>query len=302
MDDTTTAPVSRADLRGRLEASLRDSTPATQALAAYFLSHLKDLPFDTAATVAVKTGLSEATVGRFCRALGYRNFKEVKAAIQADLGGKAWLIGERLQDLAKRLKSGSEEVMRGMQREFAAIAANYETAATPEFARAVTRLARCPQVFVAGFQTERGHGQFLSHGLQYLRPGVQLLDQSAGHFAEAILAAPDEACLVLIDGRRCSRLTRTLAMQARGMVPNYEASVVKIFQSELGQKIYNFGVNMLGLSGQMMPEEPRAPMHGALPESHLMAVPSTIYSGSNEIQRNLIATRTLGLPAAGSKR
>ncbi|MFZ1339185.1 MAG: MurR/RpiR family transcriptional regulator [Paracoccaceae bacterium] len=215
MDDTTTAPVSRADLRGRLEASLRDSTPATQALAAYFLSHLKDLPFDTAATVAVKTGLSEATVGRFCRALGYRNFKEVKAAIQADLGGKAWLIGERLQDLAKRLKSGSEEVMRGMQREFAAIAANYETAATPEFARAVTRLARCPQVFVAGFQTERGHGQFLSHGLQYLRPGVQLLDQSAGHFAEAILAAPDEACLVLIDGRRYSRLTRTLAMQAR---------------------------------------------------------------------------------------
>ncbi|MBK6465807.1 MAG: MurR/RpiR family transcriptional regulator [Rhodobacter sp.] len=215
MDDTTTAPVSRADLRGRLEASLRDSTPATQALAAYFLSHLKDLPFDTAATVAVKTGLSEATVGRFCRALGYRNFKEVKAAIQADLGGKAWLIGERLQDLAKRLKSGSEEVMRGMQREFAAIAANYETAATPEFARAVARLARCPQVFVAGFQTERGHGQFLSHGLQYLRPGVQLLDQSAGNFAEVLLAAPGEACLVLIDGRRYSRLTRTLAMQAR---------------------------------------------------------------------------------------
>ena len=104
MDDTTTAPVSRADLRGRLEASLRDSTPATQALAAYFLSHLKDLPFDTAATVAVKTGLSAATVGRFCRALGYRNFKEVKAAIQADLGGKAWLIGERLrEDLSARL-------------------------------------------------------------------------------------------------------------------------------------------------------------------------------------------------------
>ena len=44
---------------------------------------------------------------------------------------------------------------------------------------------------------------------------MQLLDQSAGHFAEAILAAPDEACLVLIDGRRYSRLTRTLAMQAR---------------------------------------------------------------------------------------
>lgn len=85
-------------------------------------------------------------------------------------------------------------------------------------------------------------------------------------------------------------------IQASGMVPNYEASVVKIYQSELGQKIYNFGVNMLGLSGQFIPEEPRAPFGGDLPESYIQAVPSSIYSGSNEIQRNVIATRGLGLP------
>jgi alkylation response protein AidB-like acyl-CoA dehydrogenase len=85
-------------------------------------------------------------------------------------------------------------------------------------------------------------------------------------------------------------------IQASGMVPNYEASVVKIYQSELGQRIYNFGVNMLGLSGQFIPEEPRAPFGGDLPESYIQAVPSTIYSGSNEIQRNVIATRGLGLP------
>jgi len=85
-------------------------------------------------------------------------------------------------------------------------------------------------------------------------------------------------------------------IQASGMVTNYEASVVKIFQSELGQKIYNFGVNQLGLSGQMLPEEPKAPFGGDMPESYIQAVPSSIYSGSNEIQRNIIATRGLGLP------
>lgn len=85
-------------------------------------------------------------------------------------------------------------------------------------------------------------------------------------------------------------------MQANGMVPNYEASVVKIYQSELGQRIYNFGISMLGLGGQMSPEESRAPLGGELPESYLQSVPSTIYSGTNEIQRNIIATRGLGLP------
>jgi alkylation response protein AidB-like acyl-CoA dehydrogenase len=89
---------------------------------------------------------------------------------------------------------------------------------------------------------------------------------------------------------------RVASMQSRGLVPNYESSVIKIYQSELGQRIYNFGVNMLGLSGQLLPEEPTAPLGGGMPESYLQAVPSTIYSGSNEIQRNVIATRGLGLP------
>ncbi len=85
-------------------------------------------------------------------------------------------------------------------------------------------------------------------------------------------------------------------IQANQRVPNYEASVVKIFQSELGQRIYNFAVNMFGLSGQFVPEESRAPLGGQMPEQYLHAVPSSIYSGSNEIQRNIIATRGLGLP------
>ncbi|HEY0868027.1 MAG TPA: acyl-CoA dehydrogenase family protein [Fimbriimonas sp.] len=85
-------------------------------------------------------------------------------------------------------------------------------------------------------------------------------------------------------------------MQSNGTHPNYEASVIKIYQSELGQRIYNFGLNVLGLSGQLRPEDPKAPLSGGLPENYLTSVPSTIYSGTNEIQRNIIATRGLGLP------
>ncbi|MGI8550912.1 MAG: acyl-CoA dehydrogenase family protein [Dehalococcoidia bacterium] len=87
-------------------------------------------------------------------------------------------------------------------------------------------------------------------------------------------------------------------MQAKGRHPNYEASVIKVFQSELGQRIYRFGVNALGLPGQLIPEEPTAPFAGEMPEGYLISVPSTIYSGSNEIRRNIIATRGLGLPRA----
>ncbi|PZQ94593.1 MAG: RpiR family transcriptional regulator [Cereibacter sphaeroides] len=204
-----------ADLRGRLEDCLRDATPANRTLASYFLSNLKDLPFETAASVATRVGISEATVGRFCRGIGYLHFKDLKSAIQAELGDQAWLVGDRLQDFATRQKQGASEISRGMEREMAAILANYETAASPGFARAVERLAHRKQVFVSGFQTERGHGQFLVNQLQYLRAGVQLLDLSAANFAEVLLAPPEDVCLVLIDGRRYSRLTRRLAIAAR---------------------------------------------------------------------------------------
>ena len=89
---------------------------------------------------------------------------------------------------------------------------------------------------------------------------------------------------------------RIAHIQASGDIPNYEASVSKIFQSELQQHIYKFGVKVLGLHGLLMPEEPRAPYKGDYPEGYIQAVPTTIYGGSNEIQRNIIATRGLGLP------
>ena len=72
--------------------------------------------------------------------------------------------------------------------------------------------------------------------------------------------------------------------------------MVKVFQSELSQRIYNFGLNSLGLSGQLRPGSPRAQLLGEFAENHMLISPASVYSGSNEIQRNIIASRGLGLP------
>ena len=89
---------------------------------------------------------------------------------------------------------------------------------------------------------------------------------------------------------------RTAWMQETGRVANYEASVIKVFATELGAAITNFGVNLLGPSGALEPGSKHAPYGGLIGTSHLSNVSPTIYSGSSEIQRNIIATRGLGLP------
>lgn len=202
------------DLRQRLSQSAATGTPAERAIAAYLLTNLQSLPFETAATVAAKIGVSEASIGRFCRAIGYRSLKDFKSGLQADLGNQAWLIGDRLQDFHRRSQADSGELARALEKEMAALVAVYELAASPAFEQAVQRLARRPHVYVVGFQTERGHASELVHNLQYLRPGVQLADIAGGHFGEILLSPPEDTTLVLIDGRRYSRLTRDLAMAA----------------------------------------------------------------------------------------
>ena len=212
-EDAGDAP--SGDLRQRLGQATETGTPAERTLAHYLLANLPSLPFETAATVATKVGVSEASVGRFCRSIGYRHLKDLKSSLQVDLGEKAWLIGDRLKDFHRRSQQGNAELARALEQEIAALVTVYELAATPAFATAVQRMARRRSVWVAGFQTERGHAAELVHNLQYLRAGVHLADVSGGHFAEVLLSDPADTTLVLIDGRRYSRLTRDLALAAR---------------------------------------------------------------------------------------
>jgi hypothetical protein len=53
----------------------------------------------------------------------------------------------------------------------------------------------------------------------------------------------------------------------------------------------------MGLYGGIRPESPRwAKLRGQFTLSYMTSVPATIAAGSSEIQRNIIATRGLGMP------
>jgi alkylation response protein AidB-like acyl-CoA dehydrogenase len=89
---------------------------------------------------------------------------------------------------------------------------------------------------------------------------------------------------------------RILGMLKRGEHPNYEASIVKIFSTEMMQRLENAGIRMLGLGGQLSVMEPRAPLAGRIEQGYRSAVMPTFGAGSNEVMRDIIATRGFGLP------
>jgi len=84
-------------------------------------------------------------------------------------------------------------------------------------------------------------------------------------------------------------------MEDRGLIPNYEASMVKNFGAELAQRIAAAGMELLGLHGQLA-SGPRAPLQGRVEHSYMFSRGGTIAGGTSEVNRNIIAMRGLGLP------
>ena len=89
---------------------------------------------------------------------------------------------------------------------------------------------------------------------------------------------------------------RVISLQARGLVPNYEASMNKLFATELGQRISRTGVRLMGSFGQVEEGSRWAALKGRYPRMYKLSVGSTIAGGTSEVQRTIIATRGVGLP------
>jgi alkylation response protein AidB-like acyl-CoA dehydrogenase len=91
---------------------------------------------------------------------------------------------------------------------------------------------------------------------------------------------------------------QTASRLVRGGHIGPEASTNKIFWSELDLLMHETAMRILGSRGELMPEASEAVDHGAWLDGFLFAQAGPIYAGSNEIQRNIIAERVLGLPRA----
>ena len=89
---------------------------------------------------------------------------------------------------------------------------------------------------------------------------------------------------------------RVAWLQNKGEIPSYAASVSKVYGAELMQRTGRSAVEILGPYGILSLESYLAPIEGTLSTWYVSNVGRTFGAGTSEIQRNVIATRGLGLP------
>jgi alkylation response protein AidB-like acyl-CoA dehydrogenase len=89
---------------------------------------------------------------------------------------------------------------------------------------------------------------------------------------------------------------RAFSKALRGKPNGPEASMVKLYWSHSAQNLYETALETLGPLAPICAGDPLSPAQGRYQLSFLHSRAFTIYSGSSEIQRNIIAERVLGLP------
>jgi alkylation response protein AidB-like acyl-CoA dehydrogenase len=89
---------------------------------------------------------------------------------------------------------------------------------------------------------------------------------------------------------------RGVSQIMRNGKPGPEGSIVKLFWSEMDRRQKELGMEILGMHSQLMQDSKWTIDEGRWPRAFLWSRAGTIYAGSSEIQRNIIAERVLGLP------
>ncbi len=89
---------------------------------------------------------------------------------------------------------------------------------------------------------------------------------------------------------------RSLTRLSKGEAPGPEGSALKLYWSEMSKRLHQTALDVLGPASPLWEGAPGNPDDGAWQRSWLYYQASSIFAGTNEIQRTLVGERVLGLP------
>lgn len=198
-------------LEEQLDAVLPELSNLEAQVAQYMRLNIGDLSFETGASLAGKVGVSEITVSRLLRRLGYEGMRGLKRELRSQLVNR---------ELLSEVATGNLEVPKPfsevLDMELEAIRDVYRQCASPTWSRLVRAVADADRVYVTGFQTVRGVAEDCARRLALARNDVRFLAAHDGMLTEW-LEAPHgkdrrtDECLILIDVVAYAREAQVLA-------------------------------------------------------------------------------------------
>lgn len=202
----------------RLGARQGAFTKSERRVAAWLEGNVEAIAFHTVHAIAMASGVSEATIVRFARKLGYESFTAMQHAVQDEFQ-RAHSLGDKFQRaLADGVADGPLD--RAFRNDLRNLQRTYERLDVRAYDDAVRRVAHARRVTVVGLRGSAGSATYLTFALQLVRPRVARLRLDLDDVHEQLLdAEPGDVMLAVSVGKPARRAVEIVreAKERRGM-------------------------------------------------------------------------------------
>ncbi len=184
------------DFRQRIESHFDNLTKREQQIASFLLSNHEQATFLNGSEIAKHVNVSEATVVRFAKSIGYKNFPELRRALQEIFRVKV-TPAARLQRKLIDLKSGKGDILHQVvDMELQYLAEVPRSIASADFERAVKIILKGKRLFIFG----SGPSRILAELVQirfnrFALPNVLITETGRDMLDKLLLLRPDDAVL-----------------------------------------------------------------------------------------------------------
>ena len=208
---TLSTPISFPVFEEKVRGAISELPRLEAQVAQYMLLNIGDLSFETGVSISEKVGVSEVTVSRLLRRLGYRGMRGLKKELQDEL-----FIREPADIDDQNSQVISDEMTRNIELEHKALNDIYQQCSSSMWQQLVQEIIDAEEVYVTGFQAVRGMAEDCVRRLSMSRSKVRFISAHDSMLSEWLIesestAGADSRCLILIDVVPYAREAKTIA-------------------------------------------------------------------------------------------
>lgn len=206
-------------MSGKLEQRIQSAhlTRTEKVIADYFLEHSGSLYFLTAKDIALALGVSDTSVIRLCRTLGYRGFRELQESLRSELSQviereKYVIPQHQVPDKLQKYQDLSS--FQCLQFAVDCLQETYRKNDPEKYGQIVRILLESEHIFVSGFRGLAGPARHLGTLLSQYTRHVEYFCDADTRCMEKLLDYGPHDCVILLGAERYSRMTCVLAEMA----------------------------------------------------------------------------------------
>jgi DNA-binding MurR/RpiR family transcriptional regulator len=183
-------------------------TPSQAALSNYILEHSEEVAFFSSALLARKVHVSDATVTRFCLALGYSGYADFQRDLQRWIQNKL-APSERVEKAIHQKKDNL--YLQIFRQDLKNLQDTIDNLSIPHFNEAIRLLLQSERVFIIGLRSSFSLAYLLYHLLRKIIRKTVLLDPAFGLLYDPLIDIGPKDTLVMISFFQYAKWTLQVA-------------------------------------------------------------------------------------------